>query len=160
MAVLREYHVAMGDLILSHEGTLERFTGDGMVVFFNDPLPVPDALERAVRMAIAMRESVARLSVGWRNRDYRLDFGVGLAQGYATLGAIGFEARWDYGAIGSVINLASRLCDEAKPGQILMPRRLLGAVELLVEVEPVGDLVLKGFRNPVSTFNLVRLKGA
>lgn len=160
MAVLREYHVAMGDLILSHEGTLERFTGDGMVVFFNDPLPVPDAPERAVRMAIAMRESVARLSVGWRNRDYRLDFGVGLAQGYATLGAIGFEARWDYGAIGSVINLASRLCDEAKPGQILMPRRLLGAVERLVEVEPVGDLVLKGFHNPVSTFNLLRLKGA
>jgi adenylate cyclase len=111
-------------------------------------------------MAIAMRESVARLSAGWRNRDYRLDFGVGLAQGYATLGAIGFEARCDYGAIGSVINLASRLCDEAKPGQILMPRRLLGAVERLVEVEPVGDLVLKGFHNPVSTFNLLRLKGA
>lgn len=160
MAVLREYHEAMGDLILSHEGTLERFTGDGMVVFFNDPLPVPDAPERAVRLATAMRESVARLSVGWRKRDYRLDFGIGLAQGYATLGAIGFEARWDYGAIGSVINLASRLCDEAKPGQILMSKRLLGAVELLVDVEPVGDLMLKGFHNPVSTFNLVRLKDA
>jgi len=158
MAVLREYHAAMGDLILTHEGTLERFTGDGMVVFFNDPLPVPNAPERAVRMALAMRESVAQLSARWRKRDYRLDFGVGLAQGYATIGAIGFEARWDYGAIDSVISLASRLCDEAKPGQVLMPRRLLRTVEHLVEAELVGDLALRGFHNPVGAYNLVRLK--
>ena len=158
MAVLHEYHTAMGDLILAHEGTLERFTGDGMVVFFNDPLPVENAPERAVRMAVAMRDSVAQLSAGWRKRDYKLDFGVGLALGYATIGAIGFEARWDYGAIGSVINLASRLCDEAKPGQILMSGRLLSMVEDLVEAEPVGNLVLKGFHNPVNTFSLVRLK--
>lgn len=158
MAVLREYHAAMGDLILSHEGTLERFTGDGMVVFFNDPLPVDNAPERAVRLALAMKESVGRLSVAWRKRDYRLDFGVGVAQGYATIGAIGFEGRWDYGAIGSVINLASRLCDEAKPGQVLTSRRLLGAVETLVEAELVGDLALKRFHNPVSVFNLLRIK--
>jgi signal transduction histidine kinase/class 3 adenylate cyclase len=159
MAVLREYHAAMGDLILSHEGTLERFTGDGMVVFFNDPLPVENAPERAVRLALSMRESVARLSVGWRKRDYRLDFGVGVAQGYATIGAIGFEGRWDYGAIGSVINLASRLCDEAKPGQVLASRRVLGAVEDLVEAEPVGDMSLKGFHNPIAVFNLLKIRG-
>jgi len=158
MTVLREYHAAMGNLIHLHEGTLERFTGDGMVVFFNDPLPVADAPERAVRMAVAMQERVAQLSIGWRKRDYRLDFGVGLAQGYATIGAIGFEARWDYGAIGSVINLASRLCDEAKPGQILMSRRLLSSVEDLVEAVPVGELVLKGFHNPIAAYNLLRLK--
>lgn len=158
MAVLREYHAAMGDLILAHEGTLERFTGDGMVVFFNDPLPVANAPERAVRMALAMRDSVARLSVGWHKRDYRLDFGVGIAQGYATIGAIGFEGRWDYGAIGSVINLASRLCDEAKPGQILTSRRLLGTVENLIEAEPVGELGLKGFHNPIAVYNLLSLK--
>jgi signal transduction histidine kinase/class 3 adenylate cyclase/CheY-like chemotaxis protein len=158
MAVLREYHAAMGLLIQSHEGTLERFTGDGMVVFFNDPLPVENAPERAVRMAMAMKESVGRLSTEWRKRDYQLDFGVGVTQGYATIGAIGFEGRLDYGAIGSVINLASRLCDEAKPGQVLAPRRLFSKVEKLVEAEPIGDLELKGFHNPVSVYNLLRLK--
>jgi adenylate cyclase len=158
MAVLHEYHAAMGELILAHEGTLERFTGDGMVVFFNDPLPVANPAERAVRMALAMRECVKRLSLEWKKRDYRLDFGIGLTQGFATIGAIGFEARWDYSAIGSVINLAARLCDEAKPGQILMSRRLLSAVEHLVEGEPLGDLVLKGFHNPVPVYNLVKLR--
>jgi adenylate cyclase len=158
MAVLHQYHAAIGELILAHEGTLERFTGDGMVVFFNDPLPVPNPAERAVRMAIAMRECVGRLSLEWRKRDYRLDFGIGLTQGFATIGAIGFEARWDYSAIGSVINLAARLCEEAKPGQILMSRRLLSTVEHLVEVEPVGDLALKGFHNPVPVYNLMKFK--
>ena len=158
MGVLRQYHAAMGEIILAHEGTLERFTGDGMMVFFNDPVPVADARERAIRMAVAMRTKVAELSVGWRKRDYELDFGVGLAQGYATIGAIGFEGRWDYGAIGGVTNLAARLCGEAKPGQILIPKRLLGDLESLIDVEPIGDLVLKGFHRPVTAYNVIGLK--
>ncbi|MGH7473401.1 MAG: response regulator, partial [Candidatus Methylomirabilales bacterium] len=123
MGVLREYHTEMGKLILAHEGTLERFTGDGMMIFFNDPVPMPDPEERAIRMALAMRDRVAELIVTWRKRGYELDFGVGIAQGYATIGAIGFEGRWDYGAIGTVTNLAARLCGEAKPGQILISKR-------------------------------------
>ena len=159
MGVLREYHAEMGKLILAHEGTLERFTGDGMMIFFNDPVPVPNPAERAIRMALAMRDRVAELTQKWRKRGYELDFGVGIAWGYATIGAIGFEGRWDYGAIGTVTNLASRLCGEAKPGQILIPQRLLGTVEELVEVEPMGELALKGFLKPVPAFNLVGLKG-
>jgi signal transduction histidine kinase/class 3 adenylate cyclase/CheY-like chemotaxis protein len=158
MGVLREYHAAMGKLIVEFEGTLERFTGDGMMVFFNDPVPVPDPASRALRMAVAMRARVSELSVEWRRRDYDLDFGVGIAQGYATIGAIGFEGRWDYGAIGSVTNLAARLCGEAKPGQILVPRRLLAATESLVEAEPLGELTLKGFHRPIAAYNIVRLK--
>jgi class 3 adenylate cyclase len=159
MGVLREYHAAMGQLIVAHEGTLERFAGDGMMVFFNDPVPVPNPGERAVRMALAMRERVEGLSRTWRRRGYDLDLGVGLAQGYATIGAIGFEGRWDYGAIGTVTNLAARLCGEAKPGQILVPRRLLATVEELVEAEPVGELMLKGFHRPVTAYNVLGLKG-
>jgi adenylate cyclase len=159
MAVLREYHTAMGKLILEHEGTLERFTGDGMMVFFNDPVPVVNPAERAIQMALFMRERVKELSAKWRKLGYELDFGVGIAQGYATIGGIGFEGRWDYGAIGTVTNLASRLCGEAKPGQILVSQRLLGTVEELVEVEPVGELTLKGFRRPITAHNILRLKG-
>ena len=159
MGVLREYHAEMGKLILEHEGTLERFTGDGMMIFFNDPTPVPNPAERALRMAVAMRDRVAEMIVKWRKRGYDLDFGVGIAQGYATIGAIGFEGRWDYGAIGTVTNLAARLCGEAKPGQILISQRLLGTVEELVEVEPVGELTLKGFSRPVTTHNVLHLKG-
>jgi class 3 adenylate cyclase len=122
MGVLREYHTEMGKLILAYEGTLERFTGDGMMIFFNDPVPMTDPEERAIRMALAMRDRVAELIVKWRKRGYELDFGVGIAQGYATIGAIGFEGRWDYGAIGTVTNLAARLCGEAKPGQILISK--------------------------------------
>jgi adenylate cyclase len=158
MGVLREYHAAMGKLILEHEGTLERFTGDGMMVFFNDPVPVPNPAERAICMALAMRASVAALTIKWRKLGYELDFGVGIAQGYATIGGIGFEGRWDYGAIGTVTNLASRLCGEAKPSQILVSQRLLGTVEELVEVEPVGELSLKGFHRPVTAHNILRLK--
>ena len=158
MGVLREYHAEMGKLILAYEGTLERFTGDGMMIFFNDPVPIPNPAERAIRMALAMRDRVAELIVKWRKRGYELDFGVGIAQGYATIGAIGFEGRWDYGAIGTVTNLAARLCGEAKPGQILIPQRLLGTVEALIEVEPVGELTLKGFQRPVTTYNVLRLK--
>ncbi len=159
MSVLREYHNAMGRTILEHEGTLERFTGDGMMIFFNDPVPVPDAPERAVRMAVAMRGRVDELLVTWRKRGYDLDFGIGIAQGYATIGAIGFEGRMDYGAIGTVTNLAARLCGEARPRQILIAQRVLGAVEAMVEVEELGGLTLKGFSKPVSAFNVVRFSG-
>jgi class 3 adenylate cyclase len=160
MGVLREYHAAMGELILGHEGTLERFTGDGMMIFFNDPAPVPNPQERAVRMALAMRERVDELIRGWRKLGYELDFGVGIAQGYATIGAIGFEGRWDYGAIGTVTNLAARLCGEAQPGQILVSRRLHGVVEDFVTAEPVGELSLKGFSRPVTAYNVTGLKPA
>ncbi|MBI2539823.1 MAG: response regulator [Deltaproteobacteria bacterium] len=176
MGVLREYHTEMGKLILGHEGTLERFTGDGMMVFFNDPVPVPNPAERAIRMALAMRgrvnpaeratrmalamrERVGELTVRWQKLGYNLDFGVGIAQGYATIGAIGFEGRLDYGAIGTVTNLASRLCGEAKPRQILISQRLLGTVEQLAEAEPVGELTLKGFLRPVTAYNILRIKG-
>jgi class 3 adenylate cyclase/CheY-like chemotaxis protein len=159
MTVLREYHAEMGKLILAAEGTLERFTGDGMMIFFNDPVPVPDPAARAVRMATGMRDRVGSLTDAWRKRGFDLDFGVGIAQGYATIGAIGFEGRWDYGAIGTVTNLASRLCGEAKPGQILVSQRVAGGVEGVAAVEPVGELTLKGFQRPVKAFNVVRLEG-
>jgi len=158
MGVLREYHGAMGALILAHEGTLERFTGDGMMVFFNDPLPVPDAAPRAVRMAVAMRDRVQEMAVTWQKRGYELHVGIGIAQGYATIGAIGFEGRLDYGAIGTVTNLAARLCGEAKPGEILVTQRLVGTVEDLVATEPVGELSLKGFLRPVLAFRILRVK--
>lgn len=158
MSVLREYHAAMGTLILAHEGTLERFTGDGIMIFFNDPLPVPNPAERALRMALAMRERVSALTDKWQKSGYDLGFGVGLAQGYATIGAIGFEGRWDYGAIGTVTNLAARLCGEAKSGQILVSRRVFATVEDLIEAESIGELSLKGFLKPVTTFNVLRFK--
>ncbi len=158
MAVLREYHAEMGRLILAHEGTLERFTGDGLMIFFNDPVAVPDPGERAIRMALAMRDRLAELTVRWRKLGYDLDCGMGIAQGFATIGAIGFEGRIDYGAIGTVTNLAARLCGEAKPGQILVSRRLLVTVEQLVEAEAVGELSLKGFLRPITAYNILRLK--
>ncbi|HEX6175002.1 MAG TPA: adenylate/guanylate cyclase domain-containing protein, partial [Candidatus Binatia bacterium] len=126
--------------------------------FFNDPVPVPNPAEEAAKMAAAMRQRVEELTVRWRKLDYELDFGVGIAQGYATIGAIGFEGRLDYGAIGTVTNLAARLCGEAKPGQILIPQRLLGTVEELVDAEPVGELHLKGFHRPVTAYNILGLK--
>jgi len=159
MGVLREYHAEMGKLILAHEGTLERFTGDGMMIFFNDPIQVSNPAERAIRMALKMRERVGELAAKWRKRGYELDLGIGIAQGYATIGGIGFEGRWDYGAIGTVTNLASRLCGEAKPGQILVSQRLLETVEDLVEVEPVGELTLKGFHRPITAYNILQPKG-
>jgi len=158
MGVLRDYHAEMGKLILDYEGTLERFTGDGMMIFFNDPVVVPNPAERAIRMAVAMRDRVRALGVKWRKRGYDLAFGVGIAQGYATIGAIGFEGRWDYGAIGTVTNLAARLCGEAKGGQILVSSRAAGEVEDLIETEEVGPLVLKGFAKPVPAFSVLGLK--
>jgi class 3 adenylate cyclase len=158
MGVLREYHAEMGTLILQHEGTLERFTGDGMMIFFNDPVPVADPAERAIRMALAMRDRVRHLSIGWRKRGHDLALGVGIAQGYATIGAIGFEGRWDYGAIGTVTNLAARLCGEARGGQILVSSRVAGALEEVVDLEDVGAFTLKGFLKPVPVFNARALR--
>jgi class 3 adenylate cyclase len=158
IGVLREYHAAMGALIFQFEGTLERFAGDGLMVFFNDPFPCPDPAARAVRMAVAMRERVSESAAAWRKRGHELGFGVGIALGYATLGRIGFEGRSDYGAIGPVTNLAARLCDEARRGQILISQRVYGAVEGLVDAEPAGELVLKGFHRPLSAYNVLRLK--
>ncbi len=158
ISILREYHAALGELIFRYEGTLERFAGDGLMIFFNDPVPVPDPQARAVRMAVAMRRRVGELSLGWRKRGHQLAFGVGIAQGYATLGKVGFEGRFDYAAIGNVTNLASRLCDEAKPEQILISQRVYASVEDLVEVAAVGDLTLKGFVRPIAVYNVVALR--
>jgi len=158
MSVLRDYHAEMGRLILEHEGTLERFTGDGMMIFFNDPVPVPNPAERALRMVLAMRERVEGLSAKWRRRGYDLALGIGIAQGYATIGAIGFEGRWDYGAIGTVTNLAARLCGEAKGNQILISLRVAGEVEDLIETEEVGPVTLKGFHKPAPAFSVLGMK--
>lgn len=157
MAVLREYHAEMGKLILEYEGTLERFTGDGLMIFFNDPVLIPDAAERALRMAIAMRDRVTSLSVGWRKHGHDLALGIGIAQGFATIGAIGFDGRMDYGAVGTVTNMAARLCGEAKGGQILTNRKTLSQFEHLVEASTVGELTLKGFAKPVSVFSISSL---
>ncbi len=158
MGVLREYHETMGRLVFRFEGTLERFAGDGLMVFFNDPLPCPNAPGQAVQMAVAMRACVSELTAKWRKYGHELDLGVGIALGYATLGKIGFEGRFDYGAIGPVTNLASRLCDEAGPGQILISQRVYAEVEELVEAERMPDFVLKGFLKPVPAFNVLGLK--
>ena len=158
MVVLRDYHAEMGKLILAHEGTLERFTGDGMMIFFNDPLPVPDAGLRAARMAVEMQERVSSLTVKWRRLGYDLGLGIGIAKGFATIGGIGFEGRWDYGAIGTVTNLAARLCGEAKGGEILASARLAAELSDLAETEELGPLTLKGFARPVAALRLVRLR--
>jgi adenylate cyclase len=160
MGVLAEYHAALGALIHQFEGTLERFVGDGLMVLFNDPLPCPDPAARAVKMALAMRERVEELTQKWRLHGHELGFGIGIAQGYTTLGQIGFEGRFDYAAIGSVPNLASRLCGEAKNGQILISQRVRVDVEDAVEIDPVGELSLKGIHKPVSAFNVRQLKTA
>ncbi|HEY5322294.1 MAG TPA: response regulator [Caldimonas sp.] len=154
MSVLGEYHAAVGRLVMEHEGTLERFAGDGIMIFFNDPVPVADPAPRAVRMAQAMQCEVERLSVGWRKRGYELQMGVGIAQGFATIGGIGFPGRIDYGAIGNVTNLAARLCGEAHGGEILVSQRVCGLLDGQVAVEPRGELVLKGFQRPVPAFRI------
>ncbi len=152
MAVLREYHAGLGAIIFRHEGTLERFMGDGLMVLFNDPLPCPDPASRAVRMAVDMQDAVGRMAEGWAKRGHDLGFGVGIAHGYATLGRIGFEGRSDYAAIGTVANLAARLCGEAQRGQILTDRRVSTMVGELARFEPIGDLILKGLTRPVPAF--------
>ena len=158
MGVLGEYHTAMGKLIMEHEGTLERFTGDGLMIFFNDPVVVPNPVERAVRMAVALRARVEELQAAWRKRDDQLGFSIGIAQGYATIGAIGFEGRRDYGAIGTVTNLAARLCGEATDRQILVSSRVAIAAESLADAHEVGALTLKGLSRPARTFNIGELK--
>ena len=158
MGVLREYHAEMGRLIMAHQGTLERFAGDGIMIFFNDPVQLDNPAAHAVRMAIEMQQRFVMLNAGWQKRGYELHMGIGIAQGYATLGAIGFEGRQDYGAIGNVTNLAARLCAEAKAGQILISQRVLGCIEEGVQAEPVSELVLKGFRRPVQVFNVSVLR--
>ena len=154
MGVLQEYHEAMGEVIFAYGGTLERFTGDGLMVFFNDPFPIDDAPARALRMSVAMRERVQVLAGEWRRRGHDLALGVGIAQGFATLGRIGFEGRFDYAAIGSVPNLASRLCDTAAPWQVLASQRVFHAAEPVGDGKPITELQLKGFSRPVQVFDV------
>jgi adenylate cyclase len=158
MAVLREYHDALGPLVHRYEGTLDRFTGDGLLVYFNDPLPCPDPALRAVRLAVDMRDAVARLTRSWANRGHEIGFGVGIAQGYATLGQIGFEGRFDYTAIGTVTNVAARLCAEAKDGQILVTQRVAGAIGEIAVLEPLGDVAFKGLSRPIPVLNITGLR--
>jgi len=155
MSLLRQYHEAIGKIIIKYSGTLERYAGDGVMVVFNDPVPVDNPALQAVRMALDMRAALSALIEKWRRLGHDLGFGIGIAHGYATLGTIGFEGRFDYAAIGTVSNVASRLCDEAKPGQILVSPRVLMAVEDAVAVEPVGDFALKGISRPLAAYNVI-----
>ncbi|MDX8521511.1 adenylate/guanylate cyclase domain-containing protein [Mesorhizobium dulcispinae] len=159
MSVLSEYHACLGDQIVRHGGTLERFVGDGIVIVFNDPLPCADHTEKAVSMAVAMRDTIDEHSERWRKRDYRLGFGIGIARGHATIGRIGFDQRSDYAVIGTVPNHAARLCEGAKSRQILVSQRVLGAVEPLVEAIPLGEVTLKGFLRPMPAYEIVRWLG-
>ncbi|MGN6748161.1 MAG: GAF domain-containing protein [Xanthobacteraceae bacterium] len=158
MTLLRQYHEAIGTIIIKYSGTLERYAGDGVMVVFNDPVPVDNPALQAVRMALEMRAALSALIEKWRRLGHELGFGIGIAHGYATLGTIGFEGRFDYAAIGTVSNVASRLCDEAKPGQILISPRVLMAVEDAVAVESVGDFALKGISRPLAAYNVVGTK--
>jgi class 3 adenylate cyclase len=158
MGVIGSFHAAMGELILEFNATVGWFAGDGLMAWFNDPIPCAEPAVSAVRMAVAMREAMLDVRAGWRKRGHELDFSVGIALGYATLGRIGFEGRYDYGAVGSVMNLASRLCDEALPGQIVVSQRVLAAVEHIADVEPVGALSLKGFGKPVEAFGVLEVE--
>ncbi len=157
IALLRDYHAALGPLVGRFEGTLDRFFGDGLMVFFNDPLPCPDPAARAVRMALEMREAAAGLVARWRRQGRQLGFGVGVAQGFATLGRIGFDDRIDYTAIGTVSNLAARLCAEAGDGQILVSERIVAALDGIARCEPLGEVTLKGFSRPVAVANVLGL---
>jgi adenylate cyclase len=156
MALLREYHTVLGTLVHKHEGTVERFAGDAIMVFFNDPVPCPDPSLRAARMALEVRERIGELLAKWRKLGYELGFGVGIAHGYATLGRIGFEGRFDYGAVGTVVNLAARLCADAKDGQILVETKVAAAIEGATSTEAAGEVVLKGFQRPVRVFNIIK----
>ncbi len=158
MTVLGQYHAALGELVHRFEGTIEHFAGDGLMVFFNDPLPCPDAPARAVRMAVAMRDRVTQLAETWQHMGHQLQFGAGIAQGHATLGRVGFEGRYDYAAIGTVTNLAARLCDAAAAGQILVSQRVQHAAEGIAVTDPLGELALRGFSRPARVFNVVTLE--
>ena len=156
MAVLREYHESLGELIFRYEGTLERFLGDGIMIIFNDPLPCPEHTRQAVGLALDMRDQVDRLAKEWRRKGHNLGMGIGIASGYATLGQIGFERRREYSAIGGVINLASRLCGEARPSQIVISQRAFGSIETSVEAALLGELSLKGFNRPIAAYEILR----
>jgi class 3 adenylate cyclase len=156
MSVVGSYHEAVGELISKYDATVGWFAGDGLMVWFNDPVPCDEPAGQAVRMAVEMRDAMSALTAAWRKRGHELDFSIGVALGYATIGRIGFEGRYDYGAVGSVLNLASRLCDASEPGQIVVSQRVLAEVEELVEVEPLGSLALKGFGRPVEAFAVAR----
>jgi adenylate cyclase len=158
MRLLADYHAIIGPLVFEYEGTLERFTGDGLMVFFNDPVPCADPAARAVRMAVAIRDAVGSLLESWRRRGHALGFGTGIAMGYATIGRIGFEGRFDYAAIGTVTNLSARLCQEAGDGQILVSQQVHAEIEPLVEAKAVGPLVLRGFAKPVAVFDVLGLR--
>jgi adenylate cyclase len=158
MSVLRSYHAEMGRLIIEYGGTLEHFAGDGMMIFFNDPTPIPEPTLQALRMALAMHQRFTQLLAGWSKLGYELGLGIGIAQGYATLGTVGFEGRLEYGAIGNVVNLAARLCGEAKPGQILLNQKTYARVENAIDAQSIGELRLKGFAQPVPAYNVSRLK--
>ena len=158
MGVLRDYHATLGNIVVKHEGTIEHFAGDGVMILFNDPIQLDKPELAAVRMALEMRDAVGKLSRDWKKRGHDLGFGVGVANGYATMGAIGFEGRRDYGAIGPVCNLSARLCSEAKTGQVLVSQRVYGRIEAGVSAEPAGEAVLKGFHRPVAMFNVTALK--
>jgi class 3 adenylate cyclase/CheY-like chemotaxis protein len=160
MGVLRDYHEVLGELVHQMQATVGYFAGDGLMVFFNDPLPCDEPALSAVSLALQLRERMGSLTESWARLGHNLDFGVGITLGYATLGEIGFEGRFDYGAIGSVVNLASRLCDESNPGQILVSPPVFAAVEDRVECEEVAPMELKGFAKPISPFNVLRLRGA
>jgi class 3 adenylate cyclase/inosine/xanthosine triphosphate pyrophosphatase family protein len=160
MALLRDYHATIGEIIIKYSGTLERYAGDGVMVVFNDPVPVDNPALRAVQMALETREAMGALTEKWRQLGHDLGFGIGIAHGFATLGTIGFEGRFDYAAIGTVSNVASRLCDEAKPGQILISPRVFMAVKDAVTVEPVGEFTLKGIRRPLAAHNVLAAKAA
>src|SRR3984893_10591586 len=152
---LRDYHAALGPIVARFEGTLDHYSGDGIMVFFNDPLPTPEPAKRAIEMVIAMREAAQQVPKTWRRHRHNLGFGAGISQGYATLGQIGFAERMDYTAIGTVTNIAARLCGEAKDGQILVSRRVAIAVEGSAELEEIGDLSLKGLSQAVVVYNVV-----
>lgn len=156
--VLREYHALVGELIATHGGTLEHFAGDGVMAFFNDPVPVAEHELQAIRMALDLQDRFAGLGAVWRKRGTELGLGIGIAAGYATLGRIGYEGRYDYGALGPVTNLASRFSDHAQPGQILISQRVFAAVDEDVDAETVGEVELKGFGRPVATFEVRALR--
>jgi class 3 adenylate cyclase len=160
MAVLAEYHEALGELVFRFEGTLEHFAGDGLLVFFNDPIPCPDAPDRAVRMAVAMRSRVGHLAEGWRRHGHDLGFGVGIAQGYATLGRVGFEGRYDYAAIGTVTNMSARLSAVAEAGQILISQKVAARAGVDVVTRSLGPVGLRGISKPVETFEVLGLDPA
>ena len=160
MALLRDYHAAIGEIIIKYNGTLERYAGDGVMVVFNDPVPVENPALQAVLMALELRDALGALTATWSRLGHEIGFGIGIAHGFATLGTIGFEGRFDYAAIGTVSNVASRLCDEAKPGQILISPRVLMKVENAVTVEPVGEFELKGIRRPLVAYNVVAIQSS